>query len=316
MQEIFIGAAIKQRRKEKGLTQEQLCQGICEPVTISRLENGHQLPSHARISALLERLDLPKERYIALLSMDELEVKALQEKIVIHNVAFQRAKEENRKEIRKLALDTHFELEAIMAEDDMISRQLILRSKILLGREDGSRYSFEEQIEMLTEAIRLTSPGFALDKIKNGLYTVEEIKIINHLATVHGRANKHIEATSILSQLYQYICDHFKEIPVYKAHFQMIAFNYSKELLYHGQLEEAILIAEKGKAICIESGNFGLLPDLVAIIAEAKHFLGEEEESLRLYRQAFYFYQLIGNKHDGAVIQREVKEYFGLMFEN
>ena len=46
MKEIFLGEFIKQRRLELGLTQEQLCEGICEPMTISRIENGRQ-PHHA-----------------------------------------------------------------------------------------------------------------------------------------------------------------------------------------------------------------------------------------------------------------------------
>ena len=47
---------MKQRRLELGLTQEELCEGICEPITISRMENGRQTPSRNRINALLQRL--------------------------------------------------------------------------------------------------------------------------------------------------------------------------------------------------------------------------------------------------------------------
>ena len=42
---IYIGTFIKQRRKELKLTQEQVCSGICDPVTLSRIENGKQTPS-------------------------------------------------------------------------------------------------------------------------------------------------------------------------------------------------------------------------------------------------------------------------------
>ena len=51
---------MKQRRLELGLTQEELCEGICEPITISRMENGRQTPSRNRINALLQRLGLPR----------------------------------------------------------------------------------------------------------------------------------------------------------------------------------------------------------------------------------------------------------------
>ena len=56
MREVFLGEYMKQRRLELGLTQEELCEGICEPITISRMENGRQTPSRNRINALLQRL--------------------------------------------------------------------------------------------------------------------------------------------------------------------------------------------------------------------------------------------------------------------
>jgi transcriptional regulator with XRE-family HTH domain len=82
MQEVFLGEYIKQRRLELGLTQEELCDGICEPMTISRVENGRQTPSRNRINAILQRLGLPDDRYFALLSKNEMEIAALQREIV------------------------------------------------------------------------------------------------------------------------------------------------------------------------------------------------------------------------------------------
>ena len=49
MKEIFLGEVIRQRRIELGLTQEELCEGICEPITISRFEHGRQTPSRNRV---------------------------------------------------------------------------------------------------------------------------------------------------------------------------------------------------------------------------------------------------------------------------
>lgn len=63
---IYIGTFIKQRRKELKLTQEQVCSGICDPVTLSRIENGKQAPSKSVISALLQRLGMPEARYYVL----------------------------------------------------------------------------------------------------------------------------------------------------------------------------------------------------------------------------------------------------------
>lgn len=155
MKNVFLGEYIKQRRLDLGLTQEQLCDGICEPMTLSRLENGKQTPSRNRINALLQRLGLPDDRYFALLSKNELEMEALQKEIVACN-ANHRVEE---------GFETLKKFEQIADHDDQIAQQFILRSKVLLGRLD-QRYTPQEQIDLLMQAIRLTVPRFNLDEIE------------------------------------------------------------------------------------------------------------------------------------------------------
>ena len=175
MKNVFLGEYIKQRRLDLGLTQEQLCDGICEPMTLSRLENGKQTPSRNRINAILQRLGLPDDRYFALLSKNELEMEALQTEIVACNVT-----EKVSEGFEKLA-----QFEELAEPDDQIARQFILRSKVLLGRLDG-RYTPEEQIDMLMQAIRLTVPRFHLDEIERFLYSKDEIKIINQIGIAYS----------------------------------------------------------------------------------------------------------------------------------
>lgn len=167
MKNVFLGEYIKQRRLDLGLTQEQLCDGICEPMTLSRLENGKQTPSRNRINALLQRLGLPDDRYFALLSKNELEMEALQKEIVACN-ANHRVEE---------GFETLKKFEQIADHDDQIAQQFILRSKVLLGRLD-QRYTPQEQIDLLMQAIRLTVPRFNLDEIERFFYSTDEIKII------------------------------------------------------------------------------------------------------------------------------------------
>ena len=90
MKEVYIGSIIRKRRQELGLTQEQLCRGICETVTLSRIENGKQTPSRSKLNALLQRLGMPGERYYALLSEQEMKISNLQTEIVSCNVLGQR----------------------------------------------------------------------------------------------------------------------------------------------------------------------------------------------------------------------------------
>lgn len=315
MQEMFLGEAIKKRRLELGLTQEQLCEGICEPITISRLENGKQTPSRNRINALLERLDMPADRYYALLSKNELMVESLQKQITAYNIRFSQSRGEEKKQIRELALRAHKALEALVEQDDILTHQLLLRSKIILGKESGP-YSTEEQKSMLLDAIRLSCPNFDLDEICSGLYTTDEIKIINQIAIAYIHEGKHMEAIEILSQLYKYIRKHFHNIPLTRAHLNMVIFNYATQLDAIGQYRKAIEIAEEGRRVCLDFGHYLSMPGLLEVMAESYHFLGEDKKSKDLYYQAFYFCKVIGDNNNLQTIRSEAKNYLNIDFDD
>lgn len=311
MQEIFLGEVIKRRRLELGLTQEQLCEGICEPITISRLENGKQTPSRNRINALLERLDMPADRYFALLSKHELEIESLHKQITALNVRFSQSSKDEKSTIREKAMQAHKDLENMADKDDMISRQLILRSRIILGKADGP-YSYDEQKVILLEAIRLTCPSFDLDEIGSRLYTTDEIKIINQLALVHVYAGEHMDAIEIYSQLYKYIRKHFHNIPPTRAHFCMVAFNYARELGVVGQYKKAIEIAEEGKRVCLDYGHYLSLPGLLSVLAESYHFLGDDTKSKDYYYQTYYLGKVVGDEQNVQIIREDAMRYLGI----
>ncbi len=315
MQEFFLGEVIKRRRVELGLTQEQLCDGICEPITISRLENGKQTPSRNRVNAILERLDMPADRYFALLSKHELEIELLHKQITTLNVRFSQSHGEEKSNIREHALNVHNHLENIADKDDMISRQLIMRSRIILGKENGP-YSYDEQKTMLLEAIHLTCPSFDLDEISSNLYTTDEIKIINQLALIHVYAGEHMEAIGIYNQLYKYIRKHFHNIPPTRAHLCMVAFNYARELGVVGQYEKAIEIAEEGRKTCLDYGHYLSLPGLLSVLAESYHFLGDDTKSKDYYYQTYYLGKVIGDEHNLQIIQDDAMRYLGIDFNH
>ena len=104
MKEVFLGEVIRQRRLELGLTQEELCEGICEPMTISRFENGRQTPSRNRIKALLQRLGLPDDRFFGLLSTKEVQISNLENEIISCHVRFERADQTKKTKFEKIHL--------------------------------------------------------------------------------------------------------------------------------------------------------------------------------------------------------------------
>lgn len=314
MREIFLGEVIRQRRVELRLTQEEVCEGICEPITISRMENGKQTPSRNRVKALLQRLGLPDDRFYGLLSAKELEISRLEKEIVSCNVRFERAEGEEKKVARAEALAKLQALEQVIDGDDTLSQQLILRSRYLLGTEQG-RYDFETGMALLLEAMRLTKPRFDIRQIEKGLYTEQEVKLINNMAQCCIRAGKHLDAIDILRQLLGYLQTSWEKILPHRAHIPFVAYNYARELGIVKRYAEAIEIAEEAKNICINYGHYQFLPDLLAVLAECCFFIGDSARSAALYRQAYYLYEAIKNEKDRSIIRAEARERLGLILE-
>lgn len=303
MQNFFLGDYIKQKRLDLGLTQEQLCEGICEPMTLSRLENGKQTPSRNRINALLQRMGLPDDRYFALLSKNELEMEALQKEIVACNVT-----ERVDEGFEKLA-----QFEQLADPDDQIAKQFALRSRVLLGRLDG-RYTPPEQITLLMQAIRLTVPRFDLDEIEHFLYTKDEIKIINQIGTAYSNDGQNKKAAEIYYQLLRYLRKHFQETITLIGMLPLVLYNYARVLDLCGRYEEGAALAKEGQEACVQYGHYQYLSGCLEIYAECCFFLGKKKESAKAYRQAYYLCEITGNEQNLEITRNEAKEYLHLDF--
>lgn len=311
MEQVFLGEYVRQRREDLGLTQAQLCEGICEPITISRLENGRQVPSYTRIKALLQRLGLPGSRYFALLSKNEEKIESLKKEIQSDIICFGRAANEDRPHIREQALQKLEELEQLAESDDRIIRQYILSSKASLGKLDGP-YDFEEQLDMLLEAIRLTVPRFDLEEINLDRYSIAETTVINQIARCYSHMGQKAKAIDIYRQLLKYIEKNDQGLPKYANHFCLIAHNYAINLGLEKRYQECVEIAEQGRQVCVRYGDYQFLPGFLAILAECHYFMGEKLQSARRYMGACYIYDSIGEEHNLRIIQQEMKDRLNL----
>ncbi|MFJ7405846.1 MULTISPECIES: helix-turn-helix domain-containing protein [unclassified Lysinibacillus] len=59
-----FGPLIKITRRRFGYTQEEICDGICTPSYLSRIENCHVIPSEETYKLILERLNLDYDKFI------------------------------------------------------------------------------------------------------------------------------------------------------------------------------------------------------------------------------------------------------------
>lgn len=314
MREIFLGEYIKQERLKQGITQEQLCTGICEPITISRMENGKQMPSYSRIRVLLQRLGLPDERFYALLSKHELEIKTLEDEIRADVIRFERASPEDRPRIQAAGLQKLEELEKLSEPDDRIIHQYIIGKRVTLGKPDGP-YCPEERLEMLMDALRLTVPNLDLEQIDLGLYSMEETTLLNQIAITYSQMGQPKKAADIYRQLLKYVQRHYSSgMSRYAGKLTLVACNYTHELFKVGRYDDALEVAELGRKACVEYAHYQFLPIILHLMGECYFCQGDVNRCKEYYRDAYCLYKVIGDEHNRLLLEKDIVEHLGLKF--
>lgn len=309
----LLGEAIKQRRLDLGLTQEEVCVGICDPATLSRVENGKLTPSHNRVRALLQRLNMPDSRYYALLNDQETQIQTARREIRSALTRFTRTAADRKKPLWLQITDQLDRLEALAEEDDNITRQFILSFRATLGREDGP-YSFEEARSMLLAALRLTVPGFEPEDIGSRRYTQDETELINQIANTYSDAGEHDRALDIQRRLFEYMHKDGDQLSTYAPLFTLVAYNYARELSLCNYYGKSIEVAEEGKRVGISYGYYRFLSGFLAIMGESYYHLGETEKSKKACVQAHYLYEVLGDERNLRVIDPDIKARFNFEF--
>ena len=168
------------------------------------------------------------------------------------------------------------QLEKIVKPDDQITQQFILRSKVLLGGLD-KRYSSDERIQMLMQAIQMTIPNFRLSKIEDYLYTLDEMKLVNQIGNAYSLAGDNEKAADIFYRLLQYMRRHLQEMVTSNRMLPLVLYN-------------------------------------LEIEAECDFLLGKKEESAERYREAFYICKVMRYEDDLQIIRNEAQKYLDIIF--
>ncbi len=301
----YLSEIVLQRRKELGVSQKMVCDGLCTIMTLSRFESGQQTPSWDRTAAILQRLGLPDDQICAHLTREETRLELLRKEVHALCGRFERTTGEEREKARAQALEKLHDLERFIKKGDHINQQFVLRMRVTLGT-----YSIQKQLEMLTDALRLTSPRFDLDELSRCLYCADEVVIINKIAVNYFRCGQQQEAIDIYRQLLKLV---LKRTPNHK-YIPLIAYDYARSLVLEDQLKEALEISEIGRKTCIKQEHYYLLPKFLHTEAECNYFIGETDRSAELYRSAYYTYGAIGNTIDQELLRIAAKKRLNLVF--
>ena len=268
MYNYHIGEYIKRKREEKEIKQDELCYGICDRSTLSRIERGKQEPSYYILKALLQRLGISEDRCQILMGPQEFEISELQREIVADNVRkdFSSAL----KKIRRLE-------ELSQSAENPLLQQFILRVRTVAGSEkDGERHAYTRPVQR---------------------------KIL-----IHAEEGNRRQAIEIYRQLIRYVQSHFAGCEIGQVMLPLTAYNYSRLLGQERRYEEAIEIAELGRECCIRYNKCQVLGGLLLNIAYCLHELGEDEKSRELLIDSYHISKAMEQTRSCEVVRKYAKE--------
>ena len=307
MKGYHIGFCIRRKREEQGVSQSQLCYGICDRTTLSRIECGKQEPSYSLLKMLLQRLGMSEDRFQILMGPQEFAISELQEEIVADNV--QHDFSSALKKIRRLE-------ELFQPAENPILQQFVLRVRALAGYEkNGERcaYTYPVQRKILICALELTCPGITMENLDSFLLGEDEAKIINQIAISYSEEGNRRQAIEIYRQLIRYVQSHFASCEIGEVMLPLTAYNYSRLLGLEGRYEESIEIAELGRQCCVKYNKCRMLGGLLLNIACCLHELGEDEKSRELLVDSYHISKAMEEMRSCEVIRKYAKE--NLKFE-
>ncbi len=309
MEFVHIGKIINHERMRQGYTLQDICQGLCAPATLTRLENDAQAPSQDCVIAILQRLGLPDDIYHARLTQKESVILQAKKRIESERFFFEVSSGEEMERHRITTLQAIRRLEKHLSPYDRLNQQFLVLQEMTVGHETGS-YSLSQQEEMTLSALRLTIPDFDYDKLPQYLLTRTEAGLLIHMMNVYGDRSQFREEAFLGSLILK---NFEKHCPQHDS-LLSVQYNYARALTLDNRFEEALEVIAKAKEQSIEEEHYVLLPSLFHLEAECLYLIGKTEASKESSVTAHYLYQLMDQTRDLAHLDEDILNRFGLEF--
>lgn len=299
MPSYYIGDFIKETRIRKGYTQEQLCLGICTPASLSRIENGAQMPGKTTLDGLLQRLGIEDKLFDVFESKKEMQIcRMLNE--VMRDIAH--------REYGKLEEHTR-DLEGLIGVGCEPQHQYLVFAKGLLEEKQGA--PDEKVMEMYMQAIRMTLPEFDGETpLETNLLTFNEITIINNIAIMHAKKEQFEQALTLGFWLKNYMAEKVIDESEKRTKYPMILYNLSNWFGRSGKSAESLKEAEEGIAFCIEHGCMTLFPVLLFNKGCALAELGNKEQAKKVFRQSAVLFEATNQEKRAKESAELCKKYY------
>lgn len=287
-----LGEIIRSLRKQAGLSQEELADGICSPVSISRIENGTQMPSSTVLDGLLSKLGTGTYQICDIYYKNE------------KQLAF----EEKAELVTKLVSDgkiVEAKAELVLLEDcakeneTNLQYYLLLDASVRLYEQDSP----QEILTTLKQALSLTKQSFDFSDFRNVLLSVREANILNILVVALYRMDKTLEAIHLGEELMTTLKKHKSGLKEYQIIKINLAFNLAQCMEKEHRYKEALMYGELAEDLSINSPEQVLLPEIEFIKAKAYHLLGDDTKCIRILKAIVPYMELVQKSNFAELVR-------------
>ncbi len=295
----LMGDYIREQRERLGVTQEDLCEGICSPGTLSKIENGRQSVRLNQYIALMERLGLPVQPIGVQVTEEEMEWYRLKREISYKLSANDCDVAEQLQRMESCSLG----MEKSTEQFSVLVRAVIKKASGECG---------QNVLDMLVTAIRYTYPNFDIESVSSvRLLTYDEIMIIDNIGSMLKKCGDVMEAIMWERFLKGYLegagIDYDEKARVYP----MILYNLSTCLIECHQYEEAIRICSDGIEYCNAHGKLNSLMELIYTKGICCAEIKDRENATLYLTYSFVIAKMRGNTKKVKSIE-ESFSYYGL----
>lgn len=238
----MLGTLIRDARERQKFSQEELSYGICTSSTLSRIENGVQMPGKKILEGLLQRLGITDQICDIYHSREELERYEMEQNLVRCLGKKQFAEAERLADLLEDKIQKVQNKEYSRKMED----QYLKFARILIRKHQGE--STQNILRQLLEVIHMTIPDFDGVHIKTRLLTYHEISILNNIGCCYHTIGRKWDAFQLLLELKEYMEKYLLNGQELSVKYPMILQNLSSWMGQEGYYEDALELCQIGRA--------------------------------------------------------------------
>lgn len=280
-----IGGIIRSLRKRANMTQEDLADGICSAVSVSRIENGAQMPSSTVLEALLDKLGTSTYHICNIFYQTDEQLAFDRQADYVAN-CFSAGRISEATELLRA-------LEEYVNKDPLNMQYYLLLTATANLYDSGDN---EETLSLLRKALAITKPSLDLTAFRDVLLTIREANILNLIAVSLFKSGQSHMAIRMSNELFQSLSRHNSTVSGYNILRINVAINLAQYLENEGKYSEAIMYCNQAEILSKNSQEQALLPEIQFIKAMVLHSMGKDSDSSAILMAVVPYMELIGKK--------------------